>query len=201
MTYRYFSFDLNKYGIIEQELHDNYFEAIVQNIVSQQLSNKAADSINTRIHNQIGGEFTPGNIDSFGMDGLRGCGVSSNKAKYILEFATNINGGRFSLDSLESMTDDEVIAYLMTIKGVGRWTAEMIALFSLGRPNIFSYSDVALLNSILYFHDYKTLSKKRFESLRKKYSPYCSVASLYYYYSRFENSIHHTFGIFLRHCL
>ena len=67
------------------------------------------------------------------------------------------------------------------IKGVGRWTAEMVVEFTLGRLNIFSYYDVALKNGIMKAHSYKSLSKNRFEILRKKYSPYCSVASLYYY--------------------
>lgn len=72
----------------------------------------------------------------------------------------------------------------MKIPGVGKWTAEMIAMFSLGRLNIFSYDDVALKNGILKIHcELKTLSKTRFEKLKKLYSPFCSVAALYYYHA------------------
>lgn len=77
-----------------------------------------------------------------------------------------------------------MIDYLRQIKGVGRWTAEMIALFSLGRSNIFCFDDVALKLGILKaYPDYKTMNKPRFNQLRKKFSPYCSYASLYFYAS------------------
>ena len=82
---------------------------------------------------------------------------------------------------MKNLSDNEIINYLRQIKGVGLWTAEMISLFSLGKNNIFSYDDVALRNGIMKAKGFKTLSKKRFEMLRKKYSPYCSFASLYFY--------------------
>ena len=82
---------------------------------------------------------------------------------------------------MDKLNDFETIKCLRQIKGVGNWTAEMLALFALGKQNIFSFDDVALRNGIMKSKGFKTLSKKRFEALRKKYSPYCSFASLYFY--------------------
>ena len=87
----------------------------------------------------------------------------------------------YDFSGLESLSDEELIQELCKIKGVGIWTAEMLALFTFKRKNIFSYSDVALKNGIMKAKGYKTLSLKRFNSLKKLYSPYCSYASLYFY--------------------
>lgn len=93
----------------------------------------------------------------------------------------NYSKGEYDFSILNDLDDENVIKYFRTIKGVGKWTAEMLALFSIGRENIFSYDDVALRNGIMKAKEFKTLSKKRFDMLRKKYSPYCSYASLYFY--------------------
>jgi len=79
------------------------------------------------------------------------------------------------------MTSEDVTKALRSIRGVGPWTAEMIALFTLGEKDIFSFQDIALKNGLMGAHGFKTLSKQRFEKLRKLYTPYCSIASLYYY--------------------
>lgn len=102
----------------------------------------------------------------------------------LLEFCSgllNYSKGEYDFSILNDLYDENVIKYFRTIKGVGKWTAEMLALFSIGRENIFSYDDVALRNGIMKAKGFKTLSKKRFDMLRKKYSPYCSYASLYFY--------------------
>ena len=103
------------------------------------------------------------------------------EAEYIIELSNSILEGKYDFSLLDEMSDDDAIKYLVQIKGVGKWTAEMIVEFTMGRLDIFSYDDVALQNGIKKAHGFKTLSKQRFERLRKKYSPYCSVASVYYY--------------------
>ena len=156
------------------------FADLVSDIVGQMLSNRVAEVIVGRLRALAGG-LTPEKLLAKTLEEIKNCGMSARKAEYILALSRDVKEGKYDFSRLDSMTDGEAIAYLMKIKGVGRWTAEMIAEFSLGRKDIFSYDDMALRNGIVKAHGFKTLSKKRFERLRKKYSPYASVASLYYY--------------------
>lgn len=171
----------NRYGLISHELHDDLFSSIVFHIVEQMLSVNVGRTIYKRLEDLCGGTVTENTILTLSREQIRNCGIAYSKVDYILLFAKQYSEGTFDFNKVKLMQDEEVIAYLTTIKGVGTWTAEMIAQFSLGRENIFSYNDVALRNGIMKAKRYKTLSKKRFESLRKKYSPYCSYAAFYYY--------------------
>lgn len=145
------------------------------------LSNKVADIIYKRLEKAVEGVF-PRNIIEADIKIIHDCGLSYSKIKYIKQFANDYENKLYDFASISNMNDDELIAYLKKINGVGQWTAEMIALFTLERENIFSYNDVALRLGILEAHkEFKTLSKKRFMRLKKLYSPYCSYASLYYY--------------------
>lgn len=146
------------------------------------LSNQAANTIYTRFINLIG-QCIPIKVIEADDEDLRGCGISYSKIKYMKEISENVLSGDLELDNLNQLDDNEIVKVLSKQKGIGTWTAEMIALFGLGRKNIFSYDDVALRRGILYVHpEFKTLSKIRFEKMRKLYSPYCSVAALYYYH-------------------
>jgi DNA-3-methyladenine glycosylase II len=176
-----FSIFEKKYGLIEYDLYDDVFESVVLNIVGQMLSNKAASKIYERLVKICNGKITAENINKVDSEDMRKCGISYSKINYIKEFALRYSNNEYDFSNIIDMTDEEVIKKLREIKGVGLWTAEMLALFTLGRENIFSYDDVALRNGIMKAKGYKTLSKKRFEGLRKKYTPYCSFASLYFY--------------------
>ncbi len=171
---------VERFGRLEIRVSGDIFADLVCNIVGQMLSNKVAEVIVGRLRALSGG-LTPEKLLAKTAEEIKNCGMSARKAEYILALSRDVKEGKYDFSRLDSMTDGEAIAYLMKIKGVGRWTAEMIAEFSLGRKDIFSYDDMALRNGIVKAHGFKTLSKKRFERLRKKYSPYASVASLYYY--------------------
>ena len=171
----------DKFGLIEYENTSTVFEAIVFTIIGQMLSNKAAATIYGRIAAVLK-DITPMTVLQADTEGLRRCGSSYAKIKYIKNFASLWVYHELDFDSLTDKSDQEVITYLTRIDGIGAWTAEMIALFTFGRQNIFSFNDVALKSGILIAHpEYKSLSKQRFEMLRKKYSPFCSYASLYFY--------------------
>ncbi len=177
-------FDLyQQFGLIHYQTNANLFEEIVRTIVGQMLTIKVADVITFRIQNLTA--FEPTKLATCSSQDLRNCGISNAKVNAIQTFSQEYLNGKYDFSHLEAFTDEEVIDYLRQIKGVGRWTAEMIALFSLGRSNIFSFDDVALKVGLLkaYPH-YKTMNKPRFERLRKKFSPYCSYASLYFYACR-----------------
>lgn len=171
---------VERFGRLEISVSGDIFADLVSDIVGQMLSNKVAEVIVGRLRALSGG-LTPEKLLAKTAEEIKNCGMSARKAEYILALSRDVKEGKYDFSRLDSMTDGEAIAYLMKIKGVGRWTAEMIAEFSLGRKDIFSYDDMALRNGIVKAHGFKTLSKKRFERLRKKYSPYASVASLYYY--------------------
>lgn len=170
----------NKYGYAKLERESNIYESIVSNIIGQQLSNKVKQVIYKRFIDLVG-DVTPEKIINTDTELIRNCGISYSKIKYIKELSENVISGNYSFDNLNKYSDDELISELCKIKGVGKWTAEMLALFSLGRQNIISYDDVALRNGIIKAKGYKSLSKQRFEQLKKMYSPYGSIASLYFY--------------------
>ena len=168
------------YGHFKRGVEQTVFSSLITHIVSQMLSNKVGAVLNGRLHALVGA-YTPEGILRQTPAAIKGIGISRRKADYIVGLARGTADGRYDFDGLEGMTDAEVVAYLCQIPGVGKWTAEMIAEFTLGRLDIFSYGDAALRGGMVKAHGFKTLSKLRFERYRKKYTPYCSVASLYYY--------------------
>lgn len=178
-----FLFDIlfKKYGLLEFANKHNLFSSFIFHFIGQMLSNKVAYVLWTRFVNLVG-EIEPHHILNVPDDKIKSIGISRAKIEFIKNFCNVIISGKINLDSLNELTDEDLIKTLTKIKGVGEWTAEMIALFSLGRENIFSFKDVALKRGIMKCHpNFKTLSKTRFEKLRKLYSPYCSYASLYFY--------------------
>jgi len=171
---------IDKFGFITIEISNNIYADLVYNIIGQMLSKKAASTISNRFVALVK-EVNPEMVVKISNDEIKKCGLSNNKTTAIKELSLKIINKEIVLDSLDALSDQDLICELKKIKGVGTWTAEMIATFTLGRTNIFSYDDVALKNGIIYVHGYKTLSKKRFERMRKLYSPYCTIAALYYY--------------------
>ena len=171
---------IDHYGHFDRGVEQTVFSSLVTHIVSQMLSNKVGAVLNQRLHDMVGA-YTPESILRLTCAEIKSIGISQRKASYISELAAGVADGKYQLDALDELTDEAVVKHLCKIPGVGLWTAEMIAEFTLGRLNIFSYGDAALRNGMIKAHEFKTLSKIRFERYRKKYTPYCSVASLYYY--------------------
>ena len=98
-----------------------------------------------------------------------------------MDFAQKVQSGEFDIEALNTMTDQEAIAALSSLKGIGVWTAEMILLFCLQRPDIFSFGDLAIQRGLRMVYRHKTVPRERFERYRKRFSPYCSIASLYFW--------------------
>ena len=171
---------VDHYGKLEMGRISDVYLSLVLHIISQMLANSVSDVLIKRFLDLVG-DVNPENVLAVSIDEIRKCGISRKKAEYIIELSRSVQEGKYDFSLLEKMSDDEAIKYLMQLKGVGKWTAEMIIEFTMGRLDVFSYDDVALQNGIKKAHGFKTLSKLRFERLRKKYSPYCSVASVYYY--------------------
>lgn len=116
-----------------------------------------------------------------GVEGLQALGISGKKAEYITDFAQKVLDGSFDIEAVWSMPDDEAIKALSSLNGIGVWTAEMILLFCMQRPNILSYGDLAIHRGMRMVYHHRKIDRKLFEKYRRSLSPYCSVASLYFW--------------------
>lgn len=172
---------MDKWGILEINTTDNLFEFIIREIIEQMLSIKAAECIFNRLKNIVN-EITPNSISNLTQEEIKAIGTSTKKAEYIKAFAEDVLFNRFNIDRLITLNDEELIKSLTSIKGIGVWTAEMVACFGLGRKDIWSFNDVALKNGILKANPkFKTISRQRFDKIGNRYRPYRSFAALYYY--------------------
>ena len=127
------------------------------------------------------GEVHAETILAAGVPKLQSLGMTFRKAEYILDFAEKVRSGAFDIQAVERMSDAEAIRALSSLKGIGMWTAEMILLFCLQRPDIFSYDDLAIQRGLRMVYHHRTIDRKLFEKYRRRFSPYCSVASLYFW--------------------
>ena len=114
-----------------------------------------------------------------GVPELQSLGMTFRKAEYITDFAEKVHTGAFDLDAVAHMRDADAIRALSSLKGIGVWTAEMILLFCLQRPDIFSYDDLAIQRGLRMVYHHRAIDRRLFEKYRRRYSPYGSVASLY----------------------
>lgn len=169
---------IEKVGLIERETDPEIFSALVHHIVGQQISTKAQATIWERMKKSLGA-VTPETILNASVDEIRSFGISLRKVEYIKDFAEKVHTGEFDIEAAEKMEDDELIKYLTTLKGVGVWTAEMILLFCLQRPNVFSFDDLAIQRGLRMVYHHRKIDRNLFEKYRRRFSPYCSVASLY----------------------
>ena len=138
---------------------DDLFSSVVHHIIGQQISTKAHKSIWAKLSTELG-VISPNTILTCGRDRLQAFGTTWKKVDYILDFAQKVQSGQFDIEALNTMTDEEAIAALSSLKGIGVWTAEMILLFCLQRPNIFSYGDLAILRGVRMVYRHKELPKR-----------------------------------------
>lgn len=169
---------IDRIGMIKREVNPDPFSALISSIVSQQISSKAAKTVNARLI-ELAGEINPENLYKLSIEDIQKCGMSIRKATYIKGIAEAAIAKTVDFNNLHSLSDDEIIEKLTSLYGVGVWTAEMLMIFSLGRMNILSYKDLAIRRGMMNLYSLKELTKEDFERYRNRYSPYGSVASLY----------------------
>ncbi|HET6842647.1 MAG TPA: DNA-3-methyladenine glycosylase [Candidatus Angelobacter sp.] len=156
------------------------FEALARAIVFQQLSGKAARTIYERFEAAAGGAVTPEAIRNLTVGEMRRCGLSQQKIGYIRDLADHALEGKLDFDRLPKMADEEVIAVLTDIKGIGVWTAHMFLMFALRRPNVLPVGDLGVRSAIKRAYRKRTLpSPKQVEKIAQSWHPWCSVASWY----------------------
>jgi DNA-3-methyladenine glycosylase II len=156
------------------------FEMLARAIVFQQLSTNAARTIYGRLEEAAGGKLTPEAIQSLSVGEMRRVGLSRQKLGYIRDLAEHAISGKVDFAKLPSMSDEEVIASLTDIKGVGVWTAHMFLLFSLRRPNVLPTGDLGVRMAIQKaYRKRKMPTPKQVEQMAKSWHPYCSYAAWY----------------------
>lgn len=170
---------IERMGEIKRPLTPDLFTALVKNIIEQQISVTAAVTVNQRLLKLCEGVYTPEHIAKLSEQEIQQCGMTMRKAGYIIGIADAVISEKLNLNQIPDMTDKEVIDTLIQLKGIGIWTAEMLLISSLNRPDILSWGDLAIQRGIMRLYRHKTLDKARFERYRKRYSPYGSTASLY----------------------
>lgn len=169
---------IDRIGMIKREIIPDPFTALVSSIVGQQISSKAAKTVWNRLSVLLV-DITPENIMQADISEIKGCGMSEKKAGYIRGIAGAAIAGEVDFCTLHTLADKEIIKKLSSLHGVGVWTAEMLLIFSLCRPDVVSCKDLAICRGMMNLYRLKEISRENFEKYRKRYSPYGSVASLY----------------------
>jgi DNA-3-methyladenine glycosylase II len=169
---------IDRIGHIEREVDDTLFSSVVHHIVGQQISTRAQATVWGRMKDSL---FcvTPLSVAECDRNRLQSFGLTWRKADYILDFSRKVLSGEFSTEEVAKMTDEEAVSALTSLKGIGVWTAEMILLFGLRRPDIFSCDDLAIQRGLRMVYHHRSIDRELFERYRRRFSPYSSVASLY----------------------
>ncbi|TXK80704.1 DNA-3-methyladenine glycosylase [Paenibacillus sp. N3.4] len=176
---------MTRMGKVERVIIPDLFAALVYAIIGQLISVKAVHTIWERMQDQFG-EITPGNMSMQNADDIQKCGMTMKKAVTILNISQTIEQGAFSLEELHDLSDNEVIQKLMMLKGIGRWTAEMMLINSMERRDIVSWGDIAIRRGMMKLYGLSSITKEQFEQYRRRYSPLGSIASIYLWTISFE---------------
>ena len=158
---------------------NNPFYSLCKAIVGQQISVQSADSVWKRFSNKCE-RVSPKNVESLTVQEIRDCGITRQKTEYIKLLSANFINKNFKASELKNLNDEEAISYLCKNKGIGKWTAEMFLIFNQNRQNLFPIQDIGLLKGIsrTYGTPYPP-SQKDLDKFRKKWSPFCTVATWY----------------------
>ena len=169
---------IDRIGYVYRAADPDLFSAVVRHIIGQQISTAAQTTLWNRLTGRLGTVDADGLL-VLGREELQAVGMSFRKADYILDFARRVREGSFRPDELWSLSDEQVVEALTALKGVGVWTAEMILIFCMGRPNVLSYGDLAILRGMRMLYRHREIDRARFQRYRRRYTPYGTVASLY----------------------
>jgi DNA-3-methyladenine glycosylase II len=166
---------------LKEERSGDAYGALLRSIVGQQLSTKAARSIYTRLEDMFGGRApTPAELLAADPEEVRSVGLSRPKVAYLRDLAEHVEDGRLELDRLTELSDDEVIAQLTAVKGLGEWTAHMFLIFHLGRPDVLPVGDLGIRNAAAAAYELEGPPKPpELTDLAEPWRPHRSLASLY----------------------
>ncbi len=165
-------------GPLKRSVDSDLFASVVNNIVGQQITAAAQNTIWARLCAKAGA-ITPQSLCALTRNEVQAAGVSYKKADFIKAFAEKVQSGQFDLNALWDLPDEDVIQRLCTLDGIGVWTAEMLLIFSMQRPNVVSFGDLAIRRGMRMLYRHRSLTKQQFARYAKRYAPYGTVASFY----------------------
>ncbi len=170
---------VTKWGVcaIKPGKKKDYFVDLVDAICSQQLSGKAASTIFGRVKTQLG-EITPENVLKKKDQELRDCGLSWAKVKYVKDLAQKVKDEEVKIHKLDKLPDEEVLSELISVKGIGKWTAQMFLMFTLARPDVFPVDDLGIRNGFKKIVG-RELKGEGLAKFGERWKPYRTVASWY----------------------
>lgn len=155
------------------------FMTLARSIVGQQISVKAADSVWRRFSERVG-SVAPGAILAVGESGLADCGLSKRKIEYLCDLASHFSSGQLDPSTWRQLDDEAIIAELVAVRGIGRWTAEMFLIFNLMRPDVFPLDDIGLQRAVSeHYFDGKKLPRQMLAEFGERWRPWRSVATWY----------------------
>ncbi len=169
---------ISRYGNLSRKCNTNLFEALCESIIAQQISTKAYVSIKDKLLDN-GISLNIPDVLSTRASRLRKCSVPPRKIKWIKSAAAKFKSGEIDEGRIRAMSDSDAVFELMKLDGVGKWTAEMLLIFSFGRADILSYGDFGIRKGLCTLYGLENINRRDFEKFRKKFSPYCTIASLY----------------------
>jgi DNA-3-methyladenine glycosylase II len=171
---------IRRVGPIEQRLETAAYSSLASAIVAQQLSDAAAATIWKRLVAALGGDPTPAHVLSAEDETLRGAGLSRGKVAFLRDLAHRVADGSLDLAHVATLPDEDVITALTAVKGIGRWTAEMFLIFSLGRPDVLAVDDGALRATVAWLYDLNGEDERAaIARIGAPWAPYRTCASLY----------------------
>ncbi len=169
---------IDRIGRIYRATENDLFCSVVRHIIGQQISTRAQETVWQRLGERTG-LVNAETICSLDLAALQGLGMTFRKAGYIKDFAEKVRDRELDIQALHHLPDAEVIKKLSSLKGVGPWTAEMVMIFCMQRPDIVSYGDLAIHRGMRMLYHHRNIDRKRFAKYARRYSPHGTVASLY----------------------
>ena len=168
---------IDKFDDLELISRGDIFFTLIRSIIGQQISVKAASTVWSRFTNKVG-DITPKNILCIDFEDLRSCGLSQKKTEYVIEISESWH--EYSSFDWNKMNDEEVIEKLIKLRGVGKWTAEMILIFTLLRPDVFPIGDIGMIRGIeKSYNSGVRMSNDELYALSEKWKPWRTVACCY----------------------
>ena len=180
---------IDQVGDYRIEFRDPDFETLVKSIVYQQLSGRVASVIFGRLARATGGKITPAGILKLRPARMRAVGLSGQKTEYIRDLARHTRDGRVRFEELAELPDDEVMARLTAVKGIGVWTAHMFLIFALRRHDVLPTGDLGIRNAIRQAYGLEAMPlPAEIEAMAERWRPFCTVASWYLWRSLEPNA-------------
>ncbi len=169
---------IDSIGFVKRQVNPDIFDSLIASIISQQISTKAANTVNERLKNMVG-KIGPESIYNTDTGDVQKCGMTMRKAEYIKGIADAAVEKSVDFDNLYKLSDKEIIKELTKLKGVGEWTAEMMLIHTFERPDVLSYKDLGIRRGMERLYSLEEISQSEFDLYKKRYSPYGTVASIY----------------------